>query len=147
MSEHKHKHKSKIIIISTVVLVLILIGIWYWYATAPYEVSTPAEAQDIAKMLTVEGVKIDYIDATRHGYIIQYKAESAVDRFDDALIYDWAMIYGISAGHHCDTVTIITTLDGEAMNKQTATCPAIRALTRGVLTEQEFWTTVRHESP
>jgi len=132
-------------VIGAIALILLIVLLW-WIITAPNEKATTEDAQSIAKMLKAEGVTIQGIDVTRQGYVVTYAAEAATDRFDDALLYDWAMIYGITAGHHCDQVSIITTLDNEPLHKQTASCESVRALVRNVLTEQEFWMLVEHES-
>lgn len=137
------KAMTILLVLAGVALVIFLV---WWIATIPAEKSTTEDAQSIAKMLKAQGVAIQGIEVTRGGYEVTYAAESAVDRFDDALLYDWAMIYGVAAAHRCDEVSIKTTLDGEELHKQTASCPAVRALVRGVLTEQEFWALVEHES-
>ncbi len=108
--------------------------------------ATTVQAQSIARMLAEEDVPIRSIRATRDGYEITYAAEDAVGRFDDAILSDWGMIYGTAAAHDCDTVSIITTLDGQPLHKQTVACDAIRAFVRGVLTEEEFWLLVEHKS-
>jgi len=138
---------SKRTYVSIVVGVLLLILlIWLVWPSGGSEKATLAQAQDIAKMLKAENVTIQGVTVTPTGYEVTYAAENAVDRFDDALLYDWATIDAVAADHDCDTVSIITTLDGQPVEKQTATCPSVRALARGVLTEQEFWSLVKHES-
>ncbi len=133
-------------IAAAVVAALILIFLVWWIATAPDEKATTAQAQDIAQQLKAENVTIQGIRVTRQGYEVTYAAESAVGRFDDALIYDWGMIYGTAAAHDCDYVTIVTTLDGQPVHSQTAPCEAVRAMVRGVLTEAEFEALVQHKS-
>lgn len=108
--------------------------------------ATKEQARNIAKMLQAENITILYLTVVGNSYEITYPAEAAVGRFDDAILYDWATIYAVAADHNCDTVSIITTLDGERIEKQTASCAAVRALARGVLTEKEFWMLVDHES-
>lgn len=138
--------KNKFIWIGAAALLLIIIIIAIWSVSAPREKATSAQGQYIWNTLYAENVTVQNVTVTRSGYEITYAAESAVGRFDDAMLYDWATIYAVSATQHCDTVSIVTTLDGQPMERQTASCPAVRALARGVLTEKEFWMLVKHES-
>ena len=111
------------------------------------ERATTAQAQSIAKMLKENDVPIRAIRATRSGYEITYAAEDAVGRFDDAILYDWGMIYGTAAAHDCEEVSVVTTLGGTPLHEQTVPCEAVRQFVRGVFTEEEFWLLVEHESP
>ena len=138
--------RNKFVVITIVLVVLILLALLLLSTCSGGEKATTEQAQDIAKMLKAEGVTIQGIRVTSDGYEITYAAESAVGRFDDALLYDWGMIYGIAGAHDCETVSIITTLDNEPLHKQTAGCESIRALTRNVITENEFLALVKHES-
>ncbi len=142
------KHaRNKFVLITILLVALILLSLLL-FSTCSFsdEKATTEQAQSIAKMLKAEGVTIQAIRVAGNGYEITYAAESAVDRFDDALLYDWGVIYGIAGAHECETVSIITTLDNEPLHRQTAGCESIRALTRNVLTEHEFLALVTHES-
>ncbi len=137
------RNKRLLLIAAGVVAVIILIVL---FRPSGDERATTAQAQDIARMLKAENVTIQSIRATRHGYEVTYAAESAVGRFDDALLADWGAIYGTAAAHDCSYVSITTTLNGEPLHRQTVGCDAVRAFVRGVLTEEEFWLLVKHES-
>jgi hypothetical protein len=141
----KERVKPRWKLLVGILIAVILLAIILTYCTGG-EHGTTQDAQEIATQLKADGVKIEYITVTRNGYEITYAAETAVDRFDDAILYDWGMIYGASAVHPCDKVSIITTLDGQPLHKQTASCAAVIALKRGVLTETEFWSLVDQKS-
>lgn len=144
---HKTKERAKARWkpIIAILLAIILLAVIITTCTGGKH-GTTKDAQEIAAMLKKANVTIQYIDVTRDGYAITYAAESATDRFDDALLYDWGTIYGTAAAFPCDRVSIITTLDSQEVHKQTASCDAILALKRRVLTETEFWSLVEHKS-
>ncbi len=134
--------KKMLIIGGAIFLILLLILLW----PRDGERATMDQAASIARMLKADGVPIRAIEATRRGYEVTYAAEDAVGRFDDAILYDWAMIYGTAAAHECGYISITTTLMGEQLHRQTVPCEAVRAFVRGVFTEEEFWLLVEHEN-
>lgn len=133
---------APIVIGAIVLLVLLLILLW----PSGGEQATTEQAASIARMLTADGVPFRAIAVERNGYVIHYAAEDAVGRFDDALLHDWGMIYGTAAAHECRRVSIVTSLAGEPLHRQTVECEAVRAFVRGLFTEEEFWLLVEHES-
>ncbi len=136
------KKKILFLVLGAVVVLALLILLW----PRGGERATQAQADSIRTMLTENDVPFRAIAVEQDGYAIYYDAESAVGRFDDAILSDWGMIYGIAAAHDCKTVSIVTLLDNEPIHKQTVGCDAVRAFVRGVLTEEEFWLLVKHES-
>lgn len=102
-------------------------------------------AREITALLQGEGVPIMGLTPRPGGFEVLYAAESG-DRFDDALIHDWGMIYGTVAAFECEEVSIVTTLDGEPFHRQSVSCEAVRAFARGVLNEAEFLLLVEHRS-
>ncbi len=123
---------------------ILLLAIAFWPRGG--ELATEEGAASIREMLAADGVPFRAVAAEGGEYVLYYDAESAVDRFDDALLHDWAMLYGTAAAHDCEEVSIVTSLAGEEVHKQTAPCEAVRALVRGLFTEEEFWLLVEHES-
>lgn len=144
-AKNTSKEMSKLMIILGVLAVLIIILLLLVFSGGCHEKATTEQAQSIAKMLSADEVPIRGIKVASCGYEVTYAAEDAVGRFDDALIYDWGMIYGTAAAHDCDTVSIVTTLMGVPMHQQTVQCEAVRAFVRGVFTEEEFWLLVEHK--
>lgn len=139
------KPKTRYILGAATLVLLTLLLILLWPRSS-CEKATTEQAQEIARMLRENEVPIRGIKVDGRGYEITYAAEDAVGRFDDAILYDWAMIYGTAAAHDCDEVTIVTTLLDKPMHEQSVSCEAVRAFVRGVLTEEEFWLLVEHEN-
>ena len=137
---------KKIIIFGAIAALFVLVILILLFSGGCAEKATTEGAQSIAKMLSADEVPIRGIKVSGCGYEVSYAAEDAVDRFDDALIYDWGMIYGTAAAHDCDTISIVTSLMDEPLHKQTVQCEAVRAFVRGVFTEEEFWLLVEHEN-
>jgi hypothetical protein len=141
------KETNKLFIILGVIAVLLIILVLFLlFSNGCNEKATTEQAQSIAKMLAADEVPIRGIKVDGCGYEFTYAAEDAVGRFDDAMIYDWGMMYGTAAAHDCDMVSIVTTILGEPMHKQSVQCEAVRAFVRGVFTEEEFWLLVEHEN-
>lgn len=129
-----------------VLLLILLVILIFFFWPGGGENATTEQAQSIATMLAEEGIPFRNIQVKSGGYVITYAAEDAVDRFDEALIHDWGMIYGTAAAHDCQHVTIVTTLADEAFHRQQVECEAVRAFVRGVFTEAEFQALIEHEA-